>query len=86
MENPEPSGASAPGGSKAAQKPVGKIDPFGASNFVVVKNLTDEQFESTMQEFSRRLEQKCHEAVKHHAKKLRPNYDETWVLSLQTQL
>lgn len=39
-----------------------------------------------MQEFSRRLEERCHEAVKQHAKKLRPNYNETWVLSLQTQL
>lgn len=46
MENPEPSGSSGPGGSKATQKPLGKFDPFGANNFVVVKNLTEEQFES----------------------------------------
>lgn len=39
-----------------------------------------------MQEFSRKLEEKCAEAVKSVAKKIRPNYDQTWVLRLQTQL
>lgn len=39
-----------------------------------------------MLEFSRRLQERYSEDVKQHAKKLRPNYDENWVLSLQTQL
>lgn len=37
-----------------------------------------------MSDFSRRLEEKCNEVVKYHAKKLRPNYDENWVLRLKT--
>jgi len=28
-----------------------------------------------MQEFSRRLEEKCNQAMKQHARKSRPNYD-----------
>jgi hypothetical protein len=44
--------------------------------------LSDEQFENSMRDFSMRLDELCNEAVKQHAKKLRPNYNETWVVSL----
>lgn len=48
--------------------------------------LNDEQFEAQMREFSRRLELGCNIMLKQHAKKLRPNYDNNWVVSLKTQL
>jgi hypothetical protein len=52
----------------------------------LANGLTDEQFELTMQEFARRLEECCLSVVMQKAKKLRPNYDEKWVLNLKTKL
>lgn len=46
----------------------------------------DELFEQQMREFSRKLEEHCNLAVQRHAKKLRPNYNENWVVSLKTEL
>ncbi len=43
---------------------------------------SDEQFESAMSAFSKKLEDHCNEAMRKHAKKLRPNYDKTWIVSL----
>jgi hypothetical protein len=39
-----------------------------------------------MNAFSKKLEEHCNEAMRKHAKKLRPNYGKTWLVSLQTQL
>jgi hypothetical protein len=39
-----------------------------------------------MHAFSRRLEALSSEALKQHARKLRPNYDDKWVVTLKTQL
>lgn len=53
---------------------------------LAAKALTDEQFEQAMEKFAKRLEAHCNEAMMLHAKKLRPNYDGTWIVNLQTQL
>jgi hypothetical protein len=50
---------------------------------LAVKGLTDEQFDKAMEKFAKRLEQHCSQAVAKHAKKLRPNYDGTWIINLK---
>ena len=49
---------------------------------MAAKTLTDEQFDQAMEKFAKRLEAHCNEAVMLHAKKLRPNYDGTWIVNL----
>ena len=49
---------------------------------LAVKALTDEQFDQAMEKFAKRLEAHCSVAVMLHAKKLRPNYDGTWIVNL----
>lgn len=49
---------------------------------LAAKSLTDEQFDQAMEKFAKRLEAHCSEAVILHAKKLRPNYDGTWIVNL----
>lgn len=56
---------------------------FGSvSSDDAAKALTDEQFDQAMEKFAKRLEAHCNEAVMLHAKKLRPNYDGTWIVNL----
>jgi len=62
----------------AAEKPVVREEEADDGN--------DELFEQQMREFERKLSEHCNLAVQRHAKKLRPNYNETWVVSLKTEL
>jgi hypothetical protein len=48
--------------------------------------ITEEQFESAMAEFAKRLEASCNELFEHHARKLRPNYDGEWIVNLKVKL
>ena len=63
-----------------------KFGSVSSDENLTVKALTDEQFDQAMEKFAKRLEAHCNEAVMLHAKKLRPNYDGTWIVNLQTQL
>lgn len=44
---------------------------------------SDEQFEETMSEFTKRLEADCNVKVAEHARKLKPNYDGHWICKLK---
>lgn len=57
------------------------------SSLQQTKELTEEQFDSAMREFSRRLDESSHFSRRRsREKKLRPNYDDQWVLQLKTRL
>lgn len=47
---------------------------------------SDQEFEAELQELKRRLEQSCAQKIASHAKKLRPNFEETWIVKLKMQL
>lgn len=72
-------GGQKPGSSAVAPAP--GADPIS-------RTLTDEQFESKINEFSRKLENGLvgNLTVKNKSSKKRPNYDESWVRSLKSQL
>lgn len=48
--------------------------------------MTDEQFESKMAAFAKKLETHCNEAVAKHARKMRPNYDGQWIFELKARM
>lgn len=58
--------------------------PFMSS--LHTKDLTEEQFDSAMKEFSRRLDERTSLSRAVRDWKLRPNYDDQWVLQLKTRL
>jgi hypothetical protein len=59
-----------------------KFGSVSSDDNLAAKALTDEQFDQAMEKFAKRLEAHCNEAVMLHAKKLRPNYDGTWIVNL----
>ena len=47
---------------------------------------SDQEFEAEIAEFARQLERNCLEKLANHALKLRPNYEEQWLLKLKLRL
>ncbi len=46
----------------------------------------DPEFEAELQDFARLLERSCAQKLANHARKLRPNYEEQWILKLKLRL
>lgn len=47
---------------------------------------SDQEFEAEMADFAHLLERNCAQKLANHARKLRPNYDEQWILKLKLRL
>lgn len=47
---------------------------------------TDQEFEEEIAEFAKQLELSCLQKLANHAQKLRPNYEEQWILKLKLRL
>ena len=52
----------------------------------VSKFTSDESFETEMNAFAKQLEEHCREQVSIHARKLRPNYEQQWIMKLKVRL
>ena len=47
---------------------------------------SDQEFEAEIAEFARVLERNCAQQLAAHARKLRPNYEEQWIMKLKLRL
>ena len=47
---------------------------------------SDLEFEAEIAEFARILERDCARQIAAHARKLRPNYEEQWIMKLKVRL
>ena len=47
---------------------------------------SDQEFEAEIADFARQLERNCAAKLANHARKLRPNYEEQWILKLKLRL
>lgn len=83
------------GGSQGASDRAGSLSQSSVADSaaaglpeeaVLTQNFSDEQFESAMIAFSRRLETYCIEKVANHAQRMKPNYDGQWIVSLKVKL
>lgn len=48
--------------------------------------IPDEEFEAELADFAKQLERNCVQKLANHAKKLRPNYEDEWILKLKLRL
>ena len=47
---------------------------------------SDQEFEADIADFAKQLERNCVQQLANHARKLRPNYEEQWILKLKLRL
>jgi len=53
---------------------------------LALQQKSDQEFDAEIANFARMLERNCAQKLANHARKLRPNYEEQWILNLKVRL